>query len=151
MPYTSCRSPQGLGLSKIGNSCHFDVLFVDINHRMPLSVTSIYTDLNIMFLACNITCPHHSTMWKIDNFNVSKGHGLVTTGGGVGNSGKETIGNWFNIVKYDGAYNYKIAYCLSMCPSCKHECKNVGMVMDQNGNQCLALSDVPFQFRFFKA
>ncbi|KHN26247.1 Miraculin [Glycine soja] len=115
------------------------------------SVTSIYTDLNIMFLACNITCPHHSTMWKIDNFNVSKGHGLVTTGGGVGNSGKETIGNWFNIVKYDGAYNYKIAYCLSMCPSCKHECKNVGMVMDQNGNQCLALSDVPFQFRFFKA
>ncbi|KAG5069076.1 hypothetical protein JHK85_001453 [Glycine max] len=76
-------------------------------------------------------------MWKIDNFNVSKGHGLVTTGGGVGNSGKETIGNWFNIV--------------NMCPSCKHECKNVGMVMDQNGNQCLALSDVPFQFRFFKA
>ncbi|RZC29552.1 Miraculin [Glycine soja] len=90
-------------------------------------------------------------MWKIDNFHVSKGHRLVTTGGVVGNLGKETVGNWFMIEKTDGAYNYKIVYCLSECLSCKRKFKNVGMVVDQNGNQHLALSDVPFQFRFLKA
>ena len=160
MPYTSCRSPQGLGLSKIGNSCPLDVVVVDINHRLPLrfipvnpkkGVIRVATDLNIMFPDRNVTCPHHSTVWKVDNFHVSKGHRLVTTGGVVGYPGRETIGNWFKIEKYDGAYNYKLVYCPSVCPSCKHECKNVGMVVDQNGNQHLALSDVPFQFRFLKA
>ncbi|KAK7380144.1 hypothetical protein VNO78_32593 [Psophocarpus tetragonolobus] len=158
MPYTSCRSPQRLGLSKLGK-CPLDVVVVNIDHGLLLrfipinskkGVIRVSTDLNIMFPP-NVTCPHHSTVWRVDNSHVSKGNWFVTTGGVVGNPGRETIGNWFKIEKYEGAYNYKLVYCPSVCPSCKHECKNVGMVVDENGNQRLALSYVPFQFRFYKA
>ncbi|KAK7270710.1 hypothetical protein RJT34_26067 [Clitoria ternatea] len=158
MPYTSCRSPQGLALTRInGKSCPLDVVVVDRYHGLPLSFTPVNpkkgvirvsTDLNIMF-PLNASCPHHSTVWKLDNFDVSKKQWFVTTGGVVGNPGWETIKNWFKIEKYDGAY--KLLYCPSVCPSCKHECKNVGKFVDQNGNQRLALSDVPFQVKFLKA
>ncbi|XP_020213714.1 miraculin [Cajanus cajan] len=161
MPYTTCRSPQGLGLSsKIGkSSCPLDVVVVDRYHGLPLrfipinpkkGVIRVSTNLNIIMFPPNVSCPHHSTVWKIDISNVSKGQWFVTTGGVVGKPGRETIGNWFKIEKYDGAY--KLVYCPSMCPSCKNDqCKNVGMFVDHKGNQRLALSDAPFQVKFLKA
>ncbi|KAG2385007.1 miraculin-like [Vigna umbellata] len=157
MPYSNCRSPQGLGLSKIGKSCPLDVVVVDRYHSLPLrfipvnpkkGVIRVSTDLNIMFPP-NITCPHHSTVWKLDSFQVSKGR-FVSTGGVKGNPGRETIGNWFKIEKYAGAY--KLVYCPSLCPSCKDVvCENVGMLVDEKGNHRLALSAVPFQVKFLKA
>ncbi|KAK7364187.1 hypothetical protein VNO80_12665 [Phaseolus coccineus] len=153
MPYSNCRSPQGLGLSKIGKSCPLDVVVVDRYHSLPLrfvpvnpkkGVIRVSTDLNIMFPP-NITCPHHSTVWKLDHFQGSKGHLLsfVSTGGVKGS------GNWFKIEKYGGAY--KLVYCPSVCHSCKHdECENVGMFVDEKGNHRLALSAVPFQVKILK-
>ncbi|XP_047156492.1 miraculin-like [Vigna umbellata] len=160
MPYTNSRNPKGLGLSKIGKSCPLDVVVVDRYHSLPLrfipvnpkkGVIRVSTDLNIMFPP-NITCPHHSTVWKLESFKVSKGRSLslVSTGGVKGNPGRETIGNWFKIEKYGGAY--KLVYCPSVCPYCKHVvCENVGMFVDEKGNHRLALSAVPFQVKFLKA
>jgi len=70
MPYKNSRSPQGLGLSKIGKSCPLDVVVVERYSSLPLrfmpvnpkkGVIRISTDLNIMFPP-NVTCPHHSTV-----------------------------------------------------------------------------------------
>ena len=56
--YTSCRSPQGLALSNIGNSCPLSVVVMDIKHCLPLrfipfnpkiGVIHVSTNLNIMF------------------------------------------------------------------------------------------------------
>ncbi|KAK7392999.1 hypothetical protein VNO78_21449 [Psophocarpus tetragonolobus] len=123
IPFSNCRSQQAPGLSKISKSCPLDVVAVD-------SKKSIATKID-------------------DHLHASKGQWFVITGGVVGNPGRETIGNWFKIEKYNDYY-YKLVYCPSVCPSCKHQCRNVGMFKDQNGNQRLALSD-PFQLRFFKA
>jgi len=159
MPYKNSRSSQGLGLSKIGKSCPLDVVIVERYNSLPLrfmpvnpkkGVIRVSTDLNIMFPP-NVTCPHHSTMWKLDKKEVSKGRlvSFVSTGGVKGNPSGETIGNWFKIEKYGGGY--KVVYCPSVCLSCKHECENVRMFVDQKGNHRLALSAVPFKVKFLKA
>jgi len=158
MPYGKCRIQQGLGVLKIGKACPLNVVVVDRYDSLPLrfipvnpkkGVIRISTDLNIMFLP-NVTCSHHSTVWKLDKTEVSKGRlvSFVSTGGVKGNPGRETIENWFKIEKYGGGY--KLVYCPSVCPSCKHECENVGMFVDQKGNHRLALSVVPFQVKFLK-
>ncbi|KAK7291289.1 hypothetical protein RIF29_06305 [Crotalaria pallida] len=152
--YTSI---DGLGLASIGEFCPLDVVVVNGYHGLPLTFTPVNpkkgvirvsTDLNIKF-ADWTSCPHYSTVWKLDDFDVSKKQWFVTTGGVVGNPSWETIRNWFKIEKYDGAY--KLIYCPSVVQSPKHLCKNVGIFEDQKGNKRLALTDVPLKVRFQKA
>jgi hypothetical protein len=87
-------------------------------------------------------------VWKLDRFDVSKRKSCTTTNGFTGNLGPHSISNWFKIEKY--VEGYKLVYCPSVCASCKHECKNVGLFEDENSNKCLALSDVPYQVKFVK-
>ncbi|KAK7291295.1 hypothetical protein RIF29_06314 [Crotalaria pallida] len=147
----------GLGLASIGEFCPLDVVVVNGYHGLPLTFTPVNpkkgvirvsTDLNIKF-ADWTRCPHYSTVWKLDDFDVSRKQWFVTTGGVVGNPSWETIRNWFKIEKYDGAY--KLVYCPSVMQSPKHLCKNVGIFEDQKGNKRLALTDVPLKVRFQKA
>ncbi|XP_057443448.1 miraculin-like [Lotus japonicus] len=155
-PYTKCANPQGLGLSSIGETCPLDVVVVNRQHNSPLrftplnpkkGVVRVSTDLNVMF-APNATCPYHSPVWKLDCYGV-EGECVVSTDGFVGKPGAESIGNWFKIEKYGAGY--KLVYCPGVCISCKHQCKDLGMAVDKNGNRRLALSYVPFQVKFAKA
>ncbi|XP_057446640.1 miraculin-like [Lotus japonicus] len=156
MPYTNSKSPEGLALSSIGEKCPLDVVVVNRYHSSPLrftplntkkGVVRVSTDLNVMF-APNATCPYHSPVWKLDYYSV-EGESVVTTDGFVGKPGAESLDNWFKIEKYAAAY--KLVYCPRVCISCKHQCKDLGMAVDKNGNRRLALSYVPFQVKFVKA
>ena len=157
MPYTNSKSPQGLGLSNnIGQPCPLDVIVVSRYQSLPIRFTPlnlkkgvirVSSDLNIMFRS-NSSCPYHTTVWKLDRFDVSKGKSFVTTDGFIGNPGPQSISNWFKIEKY--VEGYKLVYCPGVCHSCKHECKNVGLFEDENGNKRLALSNVPYQVKFVK-
>ncbi|MED6222799.1 hypothetical protein PIB30_067874 [Stylosanthes scabra] len=146
----------GLALARARNrTCPFDV--VDSSYRaMPLKfspfdsnkegVITVSTDLNIKFSAAT-TCVQ-STVWKLEQFDASRGIYFVTTGG-VGNPGRETVSNWFQIDKYGS--NYKLLFCPKVCKYCKVICKDLGIYVDGDGNRHLALSDVPFGVRFRKA
>ncbi|KAL5081258.1 hypothetical protein RYX36_009679 [Vicia faba] len=157
-PYDKCRSSgSSLALANIGKSCPFDVVIVDKYQGLPLTFTPVNpkkgvirvsTDLNIKF-ASRPTCLHHSMVWTLDSFNVSKRQWFVITGGVVGNPDWETINNWFKIEKDGDAY--KLVFCPSVVQSFKHLCKNVGVFVDENGNKRLALSDVPLKVKFQQA
>ncbi|CAK8532322.1 unnamed protein product [Lathyrus sativus] len=157
-PYGKCRSSgSSLALASIGKTCPLDVVVVDKYQGLPLTFTPVNpkkgvirvsTDLNIKFTS-SPTCLHHSMVWKLDRFNVSKRQWFVTTGGVAGNPGWETINNWFKIEKYGDAY--KLVLCPSVVQSFKHLCKDVGVFVDQNGNKRLALSDVPLKVKFQQA
>ncbi|CAN0887823.1 Kunitz trypsin inhibitor 5 [Linum grandiflorum] len=74
------------------------------------------------------------------------------TGGVEGNPGPRTVKNWFKIWKYGS--NYKFSYCPAVCKSCKVDCKDVGIYVDENGGRRLALVDKegdPFVVKFVKA
>ncbi|CAI8593411.1 unnamed protein product [Vicia faba] len=158
MPYTNCKSPEGLGLSSnIDQPCPLDIIVVSRYQSLPIRFTllnpkkgiiRVSSDLNIMFDS-NSSCPYHTTVWKLDRFNVSKEKSLIITDGFIGAPGPHSIGNWFKIEKY--VEGYKFVYCPSVCSSCKHECKDVGLFVDENGNRRLALTDVPYQVKFVKA
>ena len=155
--YGRCRSGKGLALASIDEYCPLDVVVVDVKqYSRPLRFTPINpkkgvvrvsTDLNIMF-STTTHCPQ-STVWKLDHFDAYRRQWFVATGGSIGNPGWETISNWFKIEKYDGAY--KLVYCPSVCPSCKHMCKDVGVFLDDNERMRLALTDTPLKVKFQKA
>ncbi|XP_057751938.1 miraculin-like [Arachis stenosperma] len=145
----------GLALASARNrTCPFDV--VDSYRAMPLKfapsdskdgVIRVSTDLNIKFSAAT-TCVQ-STVWKLDQFDGSRGLYFVTTGGVEGNPGRETVSNWFEIQKYGS--NYKLLFCPKVCKYCKVMCRDLGIFVDGDGNRHLALSDMPFGVRFRKA
>lgn len=155
----SCFTGGGLSLYN-DESCPLDVVVEKANEGLPLrflpfntkkSVIHVSTDLNVFFSdGADERCPHYSTVWRLsddDHFDASIGsHRFVTTGGVVGNPGRHTILNSFKIEKYDDAY--KIVCCPSVCPSCHHLCKDVGIFVEGNGRMHLALSDDPFKIKF---
>lgn len=156
--FVSCFTGGGLALDMISDSCPLDVIVVKANQGLPLRFTpvikkgtSVYvsTDLNIRFSDADSRCPHNSTVWKLDHFDAATRQKIVTTGGVKGNPGWKTILTWFKIEKYDEAY--KLVYCPSVCPSCSHECKDLGIFVDENRQMHLALSDVPFKIKFQKS
>ncbi|KAI9092487.1 hypothetical protein K1719_027615 [Acacia pycnantha] len=90
-------------------------------------------------------CPQ-SNVWKLDNYDNSTGQYFVTTGGVVGNPGRQTVSDWFKIEKYEDGY--KFVYCPTVCSTCKVQCKDIGIYLDSHGNRRLALSDTPYKIQF---
>ncbi|KAI4297120.1 hypothetical protein L6164_037024 [Bauhinia variegata] len=145
----------GLALASIGQMCPLDLVAVKRYQGLPLTFTPIdpkkgvvrvSSDLNIQFSA-KTKCPQ-STVWQLDHFDAKTGQWFVTTGGVLGNPGWQTLRNWFKIEKYDA--DYKLRYCPTVS-TYKHLCKDVGLYVDEYGNNRLALSDVPIKVRFHKA
>ncbi|KAL1356287.1 hypothetical protein HN51_008295 [Arachis hypogaea] len=118
------------------------VIFTPVNPKK--GVIRVSTDLNIKTNLTTICT--ESTVWKLDDFDSSSGQWFVTTGGVIGNPGKDTISNWFKIEKYDD--DYKLVFCPTVCDFCKPLCKNVGVFVDSNGNRRVALTDQPYKIRF---
>ncbi|CAJ1952329.1 unnamed protein product [Sphenostylis stenocarpa] len=144
----------GLALSTTGQDCPLDVVAVDGYQGQYLSfelvndkkgVVRVSTDLNIYF-STYTTCPQ-STVWKLKDFDYSTSQWFVTTGGGFGNPGPDTIRNWFKIEKYEDAY--KLVYCPSVCNDCSYPCSDIGIYQDQYGKR-LALSSQPYKVQFQK-
>ncbi|MFG1552229.1 Kunitz family serine protease inhibitor, partial [Staphylococcus aureus] len=100
-------------------------------------------DLNVKFSKETKVRCNEPTVWKVDNYDESRGQWFITTGGVEGNPGPQTLQNWFKFEKIgDFSGMYKIVHCPSVCESCVHLCSNVGVSHDNNRR--LALSD--FQF-----
>ncbi|KAK4844253.1 hypothetical protein QYF36_018084 [Acer negundo] len=110
----------------------------------PKGDVCLSTDLNIKFSAAS-TCVQ-SIVSKLDNFDESLGKWFVTTGGVEGNSGHETVSNWFKIEKFDG--DYKLLFA---CDICRVVCGDIGICIDQAGTRRLAFSDTPFKVMFREA
>ncbi|KAI9092538.1 hypothetical protein K1719_027666 [Acacia pycnantha] len=146
----------GLALASIGEECPMDVVAVQGYSGVPLSFTPVNpkkgvvhvsTDLNVVFSA-NTDCPQ-SNVWKLDDYDDTTGQWFVTTGGVVGNPGWQTVSNWFKIEKYEESY--KLVYCPTVCSYCNVQCRDIGIYVDSNGNQRLALSDSPYKVQFQRA
>ncbi|PNX94242.1 miraculin [Trifolium pratense] len=118
------------------------VTFTPVNPKK--GVIRVSTDLNIK-TSLNTIC-NDSNVWTLDDFDSSTGQYFVTTGGVAGNPGKDTISNWFKIEKYED--DYKLVFCPTVCNFCKVICRNVGVFRDSNGNQRVALTEVPYKVRF---
>lgn len=147
----------GLTLASIGDTCPMDVVAVQGFSGLPLSFTPINskkgvvrvsTDLNIMF-STTTDCPQ-ANVWKLDDYDYEIGVTLyVRAGGEIGNPGFDTIGNWFQIQKYEDAY--KFVYCPSVNNYYTVLCQDIGISVDSDGNKRLAASDSPFKVRFQRA
>ncbi|CAN0891141.1 Kunitz trypsin inhibitor 5 [Linum grandiflorum] len=115
------------------------VVFLPVNAKQGYTVQT-NTDLNIEFAA----------VWKVESYDHDVKQWFVGTGGIEGKPGPRTVENWFKIAKYGG--NYKLVYCPSVCKSCKVECKDVGVYVDEDGKKRVALTDdEPSIVKFMKA
>ncbi|XP_054799696.1 miraculin-like [Prosopis cineraria] len=142
-----------LALASIGEKCPMDVVEVQGYPGLPLSFTPVNTkkgvirvstDLNIVFSA-DTDCPQ-SNEWKLDNYDDTTGQWFVTTGGVVGNPGWQTVSNWFKIEKCKESY--KLMYCPTVCSYCNVQCKDIGIYVNADGNQRLAITDAPYKVQF---
>ncbi|KAI3407942.1 uncharacterized protein J3R85_020610, partial [Psidium guajava] len=104
------------------------------------------TDLNIWFEAATICV--QSTAWRLAPYDGIAKQYFVTSGGVLGNPGRETVSNWFKIEKMDK--DYKLVFCPTVCDTCKVICRDVGIYVD-GATRRLALSDEPFRVMFKKA
>ncbi|CAI0544530.1 unnamed protein product [Linum tenue] len=123
--------------------------FGPVNTKSGYTVRT-FTDLNIRFVV-DTPC-EEGTVWKVDDYDDDVQQWFVATGGVEGNPGPRTVKNWFKIWKYGS--NYKLTYCPAVCKSCKVDCKDVGIYVDENGGRRLALVDKdgdPFVIKFVKA
>ncbi|MCD7449788.1 hypothetical protein HAX54_001525 [Datura stramonium] len=80
----------------------------------------ISTDMNVKFTSMSIS--DSSTVWRINTELIPQRY-LVTVGGVEGNPGRETLGNWFKIDKYEDAY--KLVYCPGVCNICRPFCGEI--------------------------
>ncbi|CAI0544534.1 unnamed protein product [Linum tenue] len=123
--------------------------FGPVNTKSGYTVRT-FTDLNIRFVA-DTPC-EEGTVWKVDEYDDDVQQWFLGTGGVEGNPGPRTVKNWFKIWKYGS--NYKLSYCPAVCKSCKVDCKDVGIYVDENGGRRLALVDKdgdPFVIKFVRA
>ncbi|KAK6148558.1 hypothetical protein DH2020_019470 [Rehmannia glutinosa] len=150
----------GLTLATTGNNtCPLSVVQeqMEVKNGLPLTFTPVNakkgvvresTDQNIKFSAVS-TCVQ-STVWKLD-YEESSGKYFITAGGVEGNPGRETISNWFKIEKHEGG-DYKLVFCPTVCNYCKVICKDVGILVQDDGKRRLSLTDdAPFIVMFKKA
>ncbi|CAN0891143.1 Kunitz trypsin inhibitor 5 [Linum grandiflorum] len=123
------------------------VVFLPVNAKQGYTVQT-NTDLNIEFAA--ETACDEAPVWKVESYDHDVKQWFVGTGGIEGKPGPRTVENWFKIAKYGG--NYKLVYCPSVCKSCKVECKDVGVYVDEDGKKRVALTDdEPSIVKFMKA
>ncbi|CAL1388548.1 unnamed protein product [Linum trigynum] len=123
--------------------------FGPVNTKTGYTVRT-FTDLNVRFVA-DTQCDE-GTVWKVSDYDDDLEQWFVGTGGVEGNPGPRTVQNWFKIWKYGS--NYKLVYCPAVCKSCKVDCKDVGIYVDENGGRRLALVEKdgdPFVIKFVKA
>ncbi|XP_052180677.1 kunitz trypsin inhibitor 5-like [Diospyros lotus] len=127
----------------------------EANNGLPLSfspvdpnqtVVPLYKENNIKFSAATVCA--QSTVWRLGS-DESTGERLVRTGGEEGNPGKDTLGNWFNIV--DDGDAYKLVYCPTVCSFCRPNCGELGIFESNDGTRHLAISEVPIKVVFKKA
>ncbi|PHU15534.1 hypothetical protein BC332_16739 [Capsicum chinense] len=109
-------------------------------------VVRVSTDVNVRFFTPTICA--RETIWKIGEYDDKLKQYFVVTGGVEGNPGRETVGNWFKIEKFE--LDYKVVYCPSVCKFCKVICKDVGIFITKDGVRLLALTDTPYKVMFKK-
>lgn len=149
----------GLTVTKGSNgSCPYEVVqtITENANGIPLrfspvdpkdTTIRINTDSNIIFSNFSSDCPQ-SNVWTLD-----ANRQFVITGGVEGNPGRQTLSNWFKILKYEDAY--KLQYCPSVS-TCGDPCgilllcEDIGILVD-NGTRRLALNQSPLKIVFKKA
>ena len=113
------------------------------------NLLALATDVNIEFDAATICIT--STVWSL-TFEEGTGRRLVGIGGTLGNPGRETLSNWFNIQKAgSGKYDYKIVFCPSVCQFCTPLCGELGVFVEPDGRRLLGATDQPLLVNFKKA
>ncbi|XP_073310969.1 kunitz trypsin inhibitor 5-like [Primulina huaijiensis] len=138
------------------NPCPLDVVQEqsEVDRGLPLyfkpvnpkkGIIRLATDLNVLFNASSICV--QTTLWKLDERDVSTGKYFITTGGVEGNPGRQTLSNWFNIQRYEN--DYKLVYCPTVCDICRPICGDLGIFI-KDGKRRLALSDIPLKVMFKK-
>lgn len=86
-------------------------------------------DLNVKF-STETSC-NEPTVWRVDNYDPSRGKWFITTGGVEGNPGAQTLQNWFKLERVGTDQGtYKIVHCPSVCKSCVFLCNDVGVAHD---------------------
>ncbi|XP_027148328.1 21 kDa seed protein-like [Coffea eugenioides] len=124
------------------------VTFTPVNPEE--GVVRVSTDLNIKFAEPPIIdfCSG-SNVWKV-HFNEALEQHFVLTDGVEGNSGCETMANWFKIEAV-GVQGYKLVFCPTVCDSSSEAiCKYVGIYHDDDGTRRLALGGQPYPVVFIK-
>ncbi|XP_015069280.1 kunitz trypsin inhibitor 2-like [Solanum pennellii] len=125
--------------SSAGNSLRFTP--VDSNEN----IIRLSIDLNVKFMNI-IFSDNMSTVWTI-NTRLIPQRNLVSVGGVEGNPGRDTLGNWFKIDKYEEAY--KFVYCPGVCETCRPFCGDIGILVEPNNKRVLFVgSDKPLKVTF---
>ncbi|XP_017985239.1 PREDICTED: 21 kDa seed protein-like [Theobroma cacao] len=112
-------------------------------------VVRLSTDVNIEFVPIRDRLCLTSTVWKLDDYDLSTGKWWVTTDGVKGDPGHNTLTSWFKI-EDAGALGYKFRFCPSVCDSCIHLCNDFGR-HGHDGQVRLALSENGWPWIFKKA
>lgn len=109
------------------------------------NTVQLSTDMNVKFTSMVIS--DSSTVWTINTELIPQRY-LVAVGGVEGNPGRETLGNWFKIDKYEDAY--KLVYCPGVCDICRPFCGDIGVLVE-NGKRVLFVGrDPPLKVTFHK-
>lgn len=147
----------GLGLqSRVNISCPLDVVQVlnQTSNGLPLrfspvnnQTVSLGTDLNVQFDAVTICAS--ANVWRLVSDDNLPNLYYVSTGGVLGNPGRETLSNWFGIQRYEDAYMFY--FCPTVCDTCRPVCGNIGVVIFDSGRRLLGLSNQPLKVAFKKA
>ncbi|KAH0688100.1 hypothetical protein KY284_018653 [Solanum tuberosum] len=125
--------------SSMGSSLRFTP--VDSNE----TIIRLSTDLNVKFMSIVFTY-NMSTVWTINTTLIPQRY-LVAVGGVEGNPGRDTLGNWFKIDKYEDAY--KFVYCPGVCETCRPFCGDIGIIVEPNNKRVLFVgSDKPLKVKF---
>ncbi|KAI3868333.1 hypothetical protein MKX03_000244 [Papaver bracteatum] len=156
-----------LGLKLNGTECPRQVVQSqrEVSNGQPLTFTSVdpkarviltETDLNIKYSGAASICPRYSKVWKLASFDESVRRWFIETNGVAGNPGRQTIDNWFKIVKSNGVNkrSYKFVFCPTVCNVCKVLCKDVGVYRGADGVRRFALvndGEEPISMFFRKA
>ncbi|CAN4087879.1 unnamed protein product [Withania somnifera] len=154
LPVGGRSNEGGLGVSSIRNQ---NILVVSQNAQSSAgsavqfspvdsngSAVRLSTDMNVKFMSMVIS--YSSTVWTINTELIPQRH-LVTVGGVEGNPGRDTLGNWFKIDKYEDAY--KFVYCPGVCETCRPFCGDIGILVEPNNKRVLFVgSDKPLKVKF---
>ncbi|KAH0689879.1 hypothetical protein KY289_017237 [Solanum tuberosum] len=156
VPVTDRSNEGGLGVSGIRNTV--DPLVVTQYPQSSVSkslrftpvdsnenIVRLSTDLNVKFM--DIIFPDNRFMvWTINTTLIPQRY-LVAVGGVEGNPGRDTLGNWFKIDKYEDAY--KFVYCPGVCETCRPFCGDIGIIVEPNNKRVLFVgSDKPLKVKF---